>query len=189
MRKFVIVISAIALAATGCQKSPSADQALVTPVAPAAPSAPAPANAAQGQASTLSQALAIPQPQAAAPSTKEDWINLGNYQMDNGNYSEAIAAYQKALDLDPSNVDVRVDMGTCYRNIGQPDKAIEIYKKALEINPRHPNAWLNSGIVYYYDLHKNTEALQSFQKYLEVSPNSPNAATALQIIAKIKAGN
>lgn len=185
MKKIVFVFLATALLATSCQKSPSADSQLVTPVAPS-PAAPA-SGGVTSPSPQLSQSLAIPEAQTSAPTTKEGWIDLGNREMDGGSYSEAIVAYQKALELDPSNVDVRVDMGTCYRNLGQAEKAIEIYKQALQINPNHAFAWRNSGVVYYYDLHKNAEALAAFKKYLEVSPNAADAAQIKQTIAQISA--
>lgn len=186
VKKLVIALSLFGLLATACQKP---NQNIVTPVQtpPQDSQSAAPASTA-GSASdplNLAQALTIPPPASDAPTTKEGWISLGNQQMDAGSYSDAIYSYQQALELDPSNVDVRVDMGTCYRNLGQPLKAIEIYKKALEINPRHPNAWRNSGVVYYYDLHKNAEALAAFRKYLEVLPQAPDAPQILQTIAAI----
>ncbi|MFZ4618639.1 MAG: hypothetical protein ACOYM2_20940, partial [Rectinemataceae bacterium] len=84
--------------AVGCNRS----QPLVTPAASAAPAG--------------ATAAAVPQPlpslSAAAP-TKEGLIDAGNAAMDAQRFAEAIIAYQGALDLDPSNVDVRTDMGTC----------------------------------------------------------------------------
>ena len=114
------------------------------------------------------------------------WIALGNAQMDAQRFAEAIISYQRALDLDPKNVDVRVDMGTCYRGVGQPERAIEEYKKGMKYNPRHAMAYLNSGIVYANDLKKNAEALKSFEKYLELAPNAPNAADIRQEIQRLK---
>jgi len=106
--------------------------------------------------------------------------------MDAQRFAEAIISYQRALDLDPKNVDVRVDMGTCYRGVGQPERAIEEYKKGMKYNPRHAMAYLNSGIVYANDLKKNAEALKSFEKYLELAPNAPNAADIRQEIQRLK---
>ncbi len=57
------------------------------------------------------------------PANVTAWIKLGNTLMDSSRYNEAIDAYQRALDIDPKNVDVRVDMGVCYRNAGKPDVA------------------------------------------------------------------
>lgn len=114
------------------------------------------------------------------------WIALGNAQMDAQRFAEAIISYQRALDLDPKNVDVLVDMGTCYRGVGQPEKAIEEYKKASKIDPRHPMAQMNAGVVYAYDLGRKAEALKSFEKYLELAPNAPNAADIRGEIQKLK---
>jgi tetratricopeptide (TPR) repeat protein len=114
------------------------------------------------------------------------WIALGNAQMDAQRFAEAIISYQRALDIDPKNVDVRVDMGTCYRGLGQPEKAIEEYRKGLTYNPRHPMAYMNSGVVYAYDLGKKAEAVKSFEKYLELAPNAPNAADIRGEIQKLK---
>jgi len=114
------------------------------------------------------------------------WIALGNAQMDAQRFAEAIISYQRALDIDPKNVDVRVDMGTCYRGVGQPERAIEEYKKGMTYNPRHPMAYMNAGVVYAYDLGKKAEAVKSFEKYLELAPNSPNAADIRQQIQQLK---
>ena len=49
------------------------------------------------------------------PKNLQAWIKLGNKSMDAQRFHEAIEAYSKALEIDPKNVNVRVDMGTCYR--------------------------------------------------------------------------
>ena len=121
------------------------------------------------------------------PGNVNAWIALGNAQMDAQRFAEAIISYQRALDIDPKNVDVRVDMGTCYRGVGQPERAIEEYKKGMQYNPRHPMAYMNSGVVYAFDLGKKNEAIKSFEKYLELVPNAPNAADIRQQIQQLKA--
>jgi tetratricopeptide (TPR) repeat protein len=107
--------------------------------------------------------------------------------MDAQRFAEAILSYQRALDIDPKNTDVRVDMGTCYRGVGQPLRAIEEYQKALKNNPRHANAYMNSGVVYAHDLNNPKEAIRAFEKYLEVYPQAPNAEQIRTEIANLKA--
>ena len=123
----------------------------------------------------------------ANPGNVKAWIALGNAQMDAQHFADAIVAYQRALDIDPKNVDVRVDMGTCFRGVGQPEKAIEEYRKAIKINPRHPMAHMNSGVVLAYDLNRGAEAKKEFEKYLELAPNAPNAAQIREEVQKLQA--
>jgi tetratricopeptide (TPR) repeat protein len=91
------------------------------------------------------------------------------------------------LDIDPKNVDVRVDMGTCYRKMGKPDMAVKEYRKALELNPQHLHAIKNMGIVFAYDLHDSKEAVKAFEKALAIAPNDPDAELLKQEIQKLKA--
>lgn len=121
------------------------------------------------------------------PTNANAWIALGNAQMDAQRFADAIIAYQRALELDPRNVDVRVDMGTCYRGVGQPERALEEYGKALKLNPRHPNAHRNSGVVLAFDLNRRSEGIKAFEKYLEVFPAAPDAGQIRQEIQSLKA--
>ena len=122
----------------------------------------------------------------ANPNNANAWTALGNALMDSQRFAEAIIAYQRSLDIEPKNVDVRVDMGTCYRGVGQPQRAIEEYQKASKYDPRHPMAHMNSGVVYAFDLGKKSEAVKSFEKYLELAPNAPNAGEIRQQVQQLK---
>ncbi len=123
-----------------------------------------------------------------SPKNPAGWIALGNALMDSRQFPAAIDAYQKALALDPDNVNVRVDMGTCYRGAGKPEKAIEEYRKAIKIDPRHLNAHRNSGVVLAFDLKKPQDAAKAFEKYLELAPNASDAADIRQTISDLRSG-
>jgi len=49
-----------------------------------------------------------------------------------------IAAFQKAVEIDPKNWVAMINLATDYYVDGQKDKAVPLFKKALEINPNHP---------------------------------------------------
>jgi tetratricopeptide (TPR) repeat protein len=49
-----------------------------------------------------------------------------------------MAAFQKAVEIDPKNWVAMINLGTDYYAEGQKDKAIPLFKKALELNPNHP---------------------------------------------------
>ena len=123
----------------------------------------------------------------ANPKSADAWSALGNAQMDAQRFAEAIISYQRSLDLDPKNVNVRIDMGTCYRGVGQPEKAVEEYRKGMKIDPRHAMAHMNAGVVLAFDLGRKAEAVKEFEKYLELAPNAPNAADIRQEVQKLKA--
>jgi len=91
------------------------------------------------------------------------------------------------LDIDPKNVDVRVDMGTCYRKLGKPDVALKEYRRALELNPNHLFALKNMGVVFAYDLRDADQAVKAFEKALALAPNAPDAEQLKQEIQKLKA--
>jgi len=122
------------------------------------------------------------------PESLNGWIQLGNYSMDAGLFKDAIIAYEKALSIDPNNVDVRVDLGTCYRETANPLKAIEEYKKALKIKPDHANALKNAAVVYSYDLKDKKAAITMLENYLKYYPEAPDKIQISSWLADLKSG-
>lgn len=122
------------------------------------------------------------------PGKADGWIALGNALMDTQQFGEAVEAYQKALAIDPKNVDVRVDMGTCMRGIGKPEAAVAEFRKAIKIAPRHLNAHRNLGVVLGFDLQDREGAIKELRTFLELAPNSPDAGTIKNAIAQLQAG-
>ena len=49
-----------------------------------------------------------------------------------------MAAFQKAVEIDPKNWVAMINLATDYYADGQKDKAAALFKKALELNPNHP---------------------------------------------------
>jgi tetratricopeptide (TPR) repeat protein len=176
MKKIVVSIVLILIASAGCSQQRQEQKGQG-----AYPSA-APQVVSPGEIKILEETA------KANPKKVGAWTALGNALMDSRRFTEAIDAYQKSLDIDPKNVDVRVDMGTCYKNIGKPDMALEEYRKALKINPNHPYAHRNSGVVLAFDLHNKAQGIKEFEKYLEVAPNAPDAGQVRHTIEQLKAG-
>jgi tetratricopeptide (TPR) repeat protein len=125
------------------------------------------------------------QPQQQKAVELQGLISEGNSYFDSGNYKEAINSYQKALEIDPDNVDVRVDGGVAYFNLNYIDEAIREFKKGTEVNPKHPKAWYNLGIAY-----KKKNDISSFksawENFLKVSPDSPEAKSVKKELEGLK---
>ena len=49
-----------------------------------------------------------------------------------------MAAFQKAVEIDPKNWVAMINLATDYYADGHKDKAAPLFKKALELNPNHP---------------------------------------------------
>jgi tetratricopeptide (TPR) repeat protein len=49
-----------------------------------------------------------------------------------------MAAFQKAVQIDPKNWVAMINLATDYYAEGQKDMAAPLFKKALELNPNHP---------------------------------------------------
>ena len=66
-------------------------------------------------------------------------------------YAKARSDYQKALSLDPGNLDIMCDIGDTYVNEDKLSKGMEYYNKVLSVDPSHPKALLNRAISYCTD--------------------------------------
>lgn len=104
------------------------------------------------------------------PDRPEGWIQLGNLHFDHDQPTEAIAAYEKALSLDPQNADVWTDLGVMYRRSGQPRRAVEAFDRAVSENPAHVMSRFNKGIVLMHDLADTEAALATWEELLSVDP-------------------
>jgi cytochrome c-type biogenesis protein CcmH/NrfG len=116
------------------------------------------------------------------------WIQLGNLCFDADLPEKAIAAYDKALALNPGNADVLTDQGVMYRKAGKYDKAVQSFDKAVAVNPKHEIARFNKGIVLMHDLNNPKGAIQAWEELLAVNPlaMAPNGQSIDEMLKKMK---
>jgi tetratricopeptide (TPR) repeat protein len=70
---------------------------------------------------------------------------LGNALMLQHKYTEGAEAHAKAVDLDPSRSDARLNLGNCLRHTNRFDDAEDVYRIILAMNPDHQGALVNLG--------------------------------------------
>jgi tetratricopeptide (TPR) repeat protein len=75
-------------------------------------------------------------------------IERGTVYADKGDFSSAIADYNLAIALDPSNVTAYVARGNAYRDKGDLNRAIADYKLAIMLAPTNAQAYNNRAIAY-----------------------------------------
>lgn len=89
-----------------------------------------------------------------------------------------VAAYQQALQLDPTNPSLRLRMGGAYIGQQKFDRAAEQYIAAIELKPNYANAYYNLAFVYR-ETKKYLAAAQAIREALKyVTPGSDDAANA-----------
>jgi cytochrome c-type biogenesis protein CcmH/NrfG len=74
-------------------------------------------------------------------------IFLGNANYDIQRYQEAADLYQKALELNSDNAQVRTDRATALYRLGRSKEAIEELNLALASDAHHENALYNLGMI------------------------------------------
>jgi len=91
-----------------------------------------------------------------------------------GQWDEAIADYNKAIEINPKYPEAYSNRGVAYDNKGQYDKAISDYTKAIEINPRLVEAYSNRGLAYD-NKGQHDEAISDYTKAIEINPRYAEA--------------
>jgi tetratricopeptide (TPR) repeat protein/predicted Ser/Thr protein kinase len=88
-----------------------------------------------------------------------------------GNYDEAIARYQRRIELSPTEFDSYRKIGRCYRKLEQYDRAEENLLKMLEIFPYDPKANYELALVYHA-AGDGTKALEHLTRTLRIWENA-----------------
>ncbi len=108
--------------------------------------------------------------------------NLGITLLNQGRREDALATFDKAVQLNPSDADLWRNLGNVLAEVGRPEDAILSYQQALKLNPRHGDAAHQCGHLLYR-LGRLEEALNHFNQCNKLQPN--HAAT-LQMRALAK---
>lgn len=95
-----------------------------------------------------------------------------------GFHEEAIACYQQALTLDPSDIEVHNNLGVAYSNQGKVDEGIREYKEALRLYPNDARVHNNLGRAYF-DQGRLDEAVSEYTEALRLNSNLAAAHTNL----------
>jgi tetratricopeptide (TPR) repeat protein len=107
----------------------------------------------------------------------DKYIGYGAYQLERGDFDNALELFDKALELDNKATLAYVNKGMLYANKGDNKKAIEFYNKALELEPENVKVLENKMDLLFEDINQSGEAefIDTVKNILTYDPDSPNA--------------
>ncbi|MBA3777153.1 MAG: tetratricopeptide repeat protein, partial [Betaproteobacteria bacterium] len=116
---------------------------------------------------------------ATAPDLAESHIALGMFHYHaHRDYEEALAAFQRALELRPNNADARQYCGYVFRRQGNWERSLVEMAKAEELNP-HDWAIPASIAASYVNLRQWNDGKRAASRSLALTPNNLFARRAL----------
>ena len=111
--------------------------------------------------------------------------NLGTVLAGKGHLDEAIACYNKAIELDPKYAGPHNNLGVALKDKGQLDEAIACYKKAIELDPKFAEAHTSMGSAMS-SKGQLDEAIAWHRKAIELDPKLAAAHTNLGLALQDK---
>jgi CHAT domain-containing protein/Tfp pilus assembly protein PilF len=116
----------------------------------------------EGEMAAYKQALEIDHPKIHVA-----WNGLGNTLRGFGRNIEAIAAYKKALEIDPKFHYASNGLGNALKDLGRNSEAIAAFEKALAItSDQFWQAWANRGLAFFRS-GRYIEAIQNWDEGLQ----------------------
>ena len=95
-----------------------------------------------------------------------------------GRFAEAIAAYQRFLELQPRNIEIRSNLGAALAHEGRYQEAIDQYRQALAVDATRTAVRLNLALALY-KAWEIAEAAQELEKVVAGQPDDKNARLLL----------
>lgn len=129
----------------------------------------------------ISEIKIIPNPDHIRENTDSDqvdkYIGFGAYQMDRGDFDNALELFDKALELDEKATLAYANKGTLYARKNDNEKAIYFYNRALEIEPDNLQILENKMDLLFEMMTESNESefIETVKTILKNDETNPNA--------------
>jgi Tfp pilus assembly protein PilF/DNA-binding transcriptional MerR regulator len=111
-----------------------------------------------------------------------EWFERGcQLDSERSTYAAAIAAYERALALDPGCADTHCNLGSVYFNQNRRSLARASYDRALALAPDHLEAHLNLATLFEEE-GQDAAALRHYRRALALAPFLPDTHVSLALL-------
>ena len=119
------------------------------------------------------------------PDMAPAYVAIGDIHGASKQWGEGIAAYSKALALNPNQVAVQFNQAIYAMNSGDLDMAGQSFLNVIGLKEDYAPAHFQLGMVRVGQ-QRNEEAVEHFEKYLELQPDGSSADTAKGMLESLK---
>jgi len=84
------------------------------------------------------------------PKVWEIYVKIGDLLKAAGDYTQALRAYDAALDVSPNQVSAFTQRGILNQEFDAYEKAEKDFESAVQLDPTNPQAWSGLGIAWMY---------------------------------------
>jgi len=102
--------------------------------------------------------------------TANDYIEQGKALYFETRYEDAIAAHDKALQIDPENARAWFSKGAALAKLQRYEETIATYEQATQINPEFSEAWFGQGTILT-KLQRYKEAVSAYERATIIKPD------------------
>ncbi len=109
-----------------------------------------------------------------APAAAEIHNNRGAALQNLHRYEEALACYDRAIELKPGYANAYFNRGSVLKKLNRLDAALASYDQAIALNPNHAEAHNNRSALLQ-EMRRYDEALAGYDRVLALKPNHAEA--------------
>jgi adenylate cyclase len=98
----------------------------------------------------------------------------------------SLAAYERALELNPNDADILAETGLAARSSGDPDRAVRLVTRAMRLNPLYPDVYLWFLGEAYFDLGDYGKTIGTLHRMRDISEGHRLLAASHALLGQMK---
>ena len=100
-------------------------------------------------------------------------------------HDESLAAYERALELNPNDADLLAEMGDCLVYVRQSERAVGLINRAIKLNPYHPDSYLWYLGDAYFHLGEYGKTIETVRKMRDQSEGHRLTAASYALLGRM----